>query len=75
MLVPRASGRFTGPRRVASRLAAFFGLTYALWAGADVLLLATSADVGYGLRIAPNVLYYVLFVPYVLKLAPAPEAR
>lgn len=68
--------RFTGPRRAfASRLAAFFGLTYALWAGADVLLLATSADVGYGLRIAPNVLYYVLFVPYVLKLAPAPEAR
>ncbi|MBX3252407.1 MAG: hypothetical protein KF901_34855 [Myxococcales bacterium] len=68
--------RWSGARRVfASRLAAFFALQYALWAGADVLLLATSADLGYGLRMAPNVLYYVLFVPYVLMVAPEPEAR
>ncbi|MBX3215056.1 MAG: hypothetical protein KF850_23680 [Labilithrix sp.] len=68
--------RFTGLRRVrASRLCAFFALQYALWIGADVLLLVTAADVGYGLRVLPNVLYYVLFVPYVLMVAPDREAR
>jgi hypothetical protein len=50
-------------------LARFFGLQYALWAGTDVLLLATGADVGYGLRLVPDVLYYVVFVPWVLALA------
>jgi hypothetical protein len=37
---------------------------YALWAGADVLILA-GLDAGWLLRIAPNQLYYAFFVPFV----------
>ncbi len=36
----------------------FVLLYYGLWATADVILLATGSDLGYGLRVVPNVLYY-----------------
>lgn len=51
--------------RAGSRLIAFFGAQYALWALADALILGVPAlrDVGFGLRIVPNVMYYGLFVP------------
>jgi hypothetical protein len=41
---------------------------YALWAAADVLILA-GIDWGWALRIVPNQLYYALFVPFVYLLA------
>lgn len=75
--------RMPGAQRdFASKLAAFVALQYVLWAGLDVFLFATRLDVGHGLRLVPDVLYYVLFVPWVLRLvgeareaAPASEAR
>lgn len=42
---------------------------YALWALADVLILA-GWDAGYGLRILPNLLYYSFFLPFAYWLAP-----
>lgn len=36
---------------------------YALWAAADVLILA-GVDRGWGLRVLPNQLYYAFFVPF-----------
>ena len=36
----------------------FVLLYYGLWAAADALLLATGSDLGYALRVIPNLLYY-----------------
>jgi hypothetical protein len=36
----------------------FVLLYYTLWAAADALLLATGSDLGYALRVIPNLLYY-----------------
>lgn len=41
-----------------SRIARYVIVYYSLWATADVFILATGADVGYLLRVIPNVLYY-----------------
>jgi hypothetical protein len=38
---------------------------YALWATADVVILALGLDAGWLLRAVPNQLYYALFVPFV----------
>lgn len=43
--------------------------TYALWALADIVILA-GADAGFALRIVPNVLYYGVFVFFVAFRAP-----
>lgn len=39
-------------------VARFVLLYYGLWAAADAVLLATGADLGFALRVVPNVLYY-----------------
>jgi hypothetical protein len=57
-----------------SRVSAFVLVQYAGWAAADVLVLS-GAEVGHLLRIAPNVLYYALFLPFVLVTAPDEELR
>lgn len=56
-------------RRFLLALTAFECVQYALWAAADVVILA-GADWGFALRIAPNVMYYAGFVPFVLFFAP-----
>jgi hypothetical protein len=33
-------------------------LTYALWAAADAVILATGSDLGFAVRVLPNLLYY-----------------
>jgi hypothetical protein len=43
---------------------------YALWATADVVILA-GADAGFLLRLVPNAMYYALFLPFVAWRAPA----
>ncbi len=48
----------------------FVLLHYGLWAAADVLLLATGADLGYALRVIPNLLYYGGLVAAIALLAP-----
>lgn len=51
--------------RLGRPLAAFVGLQYGLWATIDVALLLSSATPGW-LRHIPDLLYYVVFVPWVL---------
>jgi hypothetical protein len=50
----------------------FVLLYYGLWATADVILLATGADLGFALRVIPNLLYYGGFVAAIALLAPRP---
>lgn len=47
---------------------------YALWAAADLVILA-GYDSGFLLRVIPNVLYYGLFIPFVYLKAPASLKR
>ena len=58
-----------GARAFATKLTLFEAVQYGLWASIDVLLLVTKRDAGYLLRIVPDVMYYVAFVPFVLRLA------
>jgi hypothetical protein len=61
-LVPRrAPAEWRGPLRVACAYAAAY---YGLWALADALILG-GFDLGWGLRILPNQLYYAFWVPFV----------
>lgn len=50
-------------------LALFELVQYSGWALADVVILA-GRDAGYLLRIAPNLLYYAVFVPFAWATAP-----
>jgi hypothetical protein len=54
------------PRRAAFVRSAlgFFAAHYALWAAADVLILA-GVDAGWAVRLVPNQLYYGFLVPFV----------
>ncbi len=52
----------------------FVILYYALWAGADAILLTTGSDLGFLLRVVPNVLYYGGLIAVVALLAPTREA-
>ena len=36
----------------------FVLLYYGLWATADAIILATGSDLGFAVRVVPNVLYY-----------------
>lgn len=54
---------------LARAVATFCLAQYALWASADVLILS-GIDLGYLLRIVPNVLYYGFFVAFMLWRAP-----
>jgi hypothetical protein len=47
---------------------------YTLWGTADAVILATGSDVGFGLRVLPNLLYYGGFVAAVVWLAPRRDA-
>lgn len=54
---------------LAREVALYFVVQYAMWVSADVLILS-GIDLAYLLRIAPNLSYYGLFVPFVLRRAP-----
>jgi hypothetical protein len=49
------------------RILAYVAAYYALWAIADVMILA-GVDAGYALRVVPNQLYYALWVPFAETL-------
>ena len=70
----RGSSRPGGPPRSAScaRCWRTSAIYYALWAVADVLILA-GRDVGWALRIVPNQLYYAFWVPVVWWLFFSPR--
>ena len=62
--VPSRLGR-DGPRSDFLRAAlGYVAAYYALWAAADVLILA-GFDEGWAIRLVPNQLYYAFFVPFV----------
>ena len=63
--VPPAEPRL---RNYLRAVLAYVAVYYALWATADVLILAR-ADVAWALRMIPNQLYYALWVPFVYWLA------
>lgn len=63
-----------GPvRRWLTWLCLFEIVQYAGWAAADVVIF-TAGDLGYLLRIFPNIMYYAAFVPFAFLTAPL-EAR
>lgn len=56
----------------------FVVLYYSLWASADLLILTTGLDLGYGLRVLPNLLYYgglIATFAWFAPREPAPQAR
>lgn len=64
--LPRRSHAPQWTRRVTRFVIAY----YALWAAADAIILTTGADVGFLLRVLPNVLYYGGLVPAIAWAAP-----
>ncbi len=51
----------------------FVLLYYGLWATADAILLATGTELGYALRVIPNLLYYGGLIGAIAWLAPGAE--
>jgi hypothetical protein len=68
------SGRPAAHIKWARGVLAFAQVQYVLWALADMIILS-GYDVGFALRIVPNVMYYALYLPVVWALAPEEEAR
>ncbi len=66
--LPRRSDAPRWTRRVTRFVIGY----YALWAAADAIILATDADVGFLVRVFPNVLYYGGLVPAIAWTAPRP---
>jgi hypothetical protein len=56
-------------RRWAIRTTEFQLAQYGLWTVSDLLILA-GFDAGFALRLVPNAMYYVLFLPFVAWSAP-----
>lgn len=70
----RLGHTMTSSRRAYALRLFFFELAqYALWVLADVLIVA-GHDLGWALRMVPNLLYYAAFVPVAIFTAP-PEAQ
>lgn len=55
--------------RCRRRLIGFVALQYGLWALADLVILSARpwSDLGFALRLVPNALYYVAFVPFAVR--------
>jgi hypothetical protein len=69
-IVPaRVPASAPGLRAYLRTVLAYVATYYALWAAADVLILATADDRAWALRMIPNQLYYALYVPFVYVLA------
>lgn len=57
------------------RVSRFVVLYYGLWASADLVILVTGSDLGYLLRVVPNLLYYGGLIAMMGGSAPAPSPR
>jgi len=53
----------------------FVLIYYGLWATADAILLATGSDLGFALRVIPNLLYYGGLLAVIARLAPPRAAN
>jgi hypothetical protein len=71
LYLPRRSDALRWTRRVTGFVIGY----YALWATADAIILTTKADLGFLLRVVPNVLYYGCFVPMVAWTAAGVSPR
>lgn len=64
--LPRWVGPGREPRlRYLQSVATYVAVYYALWASADVLIQGFDLDLGWGLRVIPNQLYYSFYLPFV----------
>jgi hypothetical protein len=71
VLVPRRLAAAPAPVRAwLLRVTTFELAQYVLWALADVIILA-GVDAGFALRLVPDAMYYMLFLPFVALTAPA----
>ncbi len=70
LLVPRARNP-----RLARRATRFVLVQYATWIVADIGLALTDRDGFYLVRLVANLLYYVVFVPFMMKLLERAESR
>ena len=71
--LPRASKGLSPAMRRWLRMVTYVELShYALWALSDVLILS-GVEIGYLLRIVPDVIYYALWIPVVFWFAPKDE--
>jgi hypothetical protein len=52
-------------RRALRAIVAYAATYYGLWVAADGLILILGLDLGWGLRVVPNLLYYGFYVPFV----------
>lgn len=64
-VIPRRVPTDSALRRGLQAVATYAAVYYALWASADVLILAFGLDAGWALRVIPNQLYYAFFLPFV----------
>lgn len=71
LYLPRRSDALRWTRRVTGFVIGY----YALWAASDAIILTTKADVGFLLRVVPNVLYYGGLVPMLAWTAPRPPTN
>lgn len=72
LYLPRRTNALRWTRRVTGLVIAY----YALWAAADAMILTTMNDLGFLLRVFPNVLYYGGLIPIIAWTAPAgPDPR
>lgn len=55
------------------RVSRFVVVYYSLWATADLIILIAGADIGYLLRVVPNVLYYGGLIFVMAQFAPATQ--
>jgi hypothetical protein len=65
---PRIAHRPAANQRLARAALIYAQLNYALWASADVIILS-GFEVGFALRIIPNVMYYAGFLALVYLLS------
>lgn len=52
------------------RVSRFVIVYYSLWALSDAIILFTGSDLGFGLRVVPNVLYYGGLIAAIARFAP-----
>lgn len=65
-LVPRWTSAAAPERMPFLRaVLAYVAVYYGLWATADVLIMGLGLDLGWGLRVIPNQLYYSFYLPFV----------
>jgi hypothetical protein len=57
-----------------ARVSRFVIVYYGLWATADLIILATGSDLGFALRVVPNVLYYGGLIAVMGRAAPTAGA-